>query len=97
MKLLRELPSHANPCPTPMQCLRGDHHKNTRTERANQLWEPVRAIASGKHDCLKQLEGLLRERDGEAGRGLRHTGGVKALTRAGWDRLYWEVGISKEH
>jgi len=56
---------------------------------------------------LNQLEGLLRrERGGEAGRGLvfteaypdtRETGGVRALTKAGWNGLYEEFGIQTEH
>ena len=59
----------------------------------------MRAIASYKQSCLKKLESLLEEGGlvfSEAYPDTRETGGVRALTEAGWNGLEAEFGIRTE-
>ena len=52
-----ELVAHANPLPSAEERALGINHKSDREEHAGQLWEPVQALHSNKHFCLRQLEG----------------------------------------
>ena len=94
-----ELPTYANPCPKTREWYHGLQHKNALRENAGKLWEPVRATASYKQSCLKKLEGLLKEGGlvfSEAYPDTRETGGVRALTEAGWNGLEAAFGIKTE-
>ena len=86
------------PTPSSEEWYYGFHHKNTKSEVAGDLWDPVRSIAPHKQYCLKKLEGLPAFAVfTEAYPDTRKIGGVRALTEPGWNGLYAEFGIQTEH
>ena len=108
-ELLQDLRRYANPCPTSSDWYFGISHKNLLPDNSGTLWDVVRAIASYKQSSLKRLQDLcewpVSKRGGGAGRALvfteaypdnRAIGGVRSLTKAGWNGLYEDLWIESE-